>query len=90
MLAGVKLWAFAHLLTNGDLGSIVLFGAILAWAVYDRIAVKRRPAAETAAVAEAPSGWTNDIIAVLLGTFLYFALGFLFHPLVIGVPVFGR
>src|ERR1700747_1838526 len=42
MLVGVKLWAFAHLLANGDLGSIVLFGSVLAWAVVDRISLKRR------------------------------------------------
>jgi uncharacterized membrane protein len=91
MLAGVKLWAFAHLLSNGDLGGIVLFGSFLAWAVYDRIAVKRREAAgEVAAVMFVDRGWTNDIIAVALGTFLYLALGFTFHPVIIGVPVFGR
>src|SRR5262249_30875379 len=37
LLAGVKLWAFGHLFANGDLGGMVLFGAFLAWAVYDRI-----------------------------------------------------
>ena len=42
MLVGVKLWALAHLFANGDLGSIILFGSILAWAVYDRITLKRR------------------------------------------------
>ena len=42
MLAGVKTWALAHLLSNGDLGSILLFGAFLAWGVYARIAAKRR------------------------------------------------
>jgi uncharacterized membrane protein len=42
MLAGVKLWALAHLLANGDLGSIILFGSFLAWAVFDRISLKRR------------------------------------------------
>ena len=42
MLVSVKLWAFAHLLANGDLGGIILFGSILAWAVYDRITLKRR------------------------------------------------
>jgi uncharacterized membrane protein len=36
MLAGVKLWAFGHLLANGDLGGIILFGSFLAWAVFDR------------------------------------------------------
>ena len=42
MLTGVKLWAAAHLLANGDLGSIILFGSILGWAVYDRISLKSR------------------------------------------------
>ena len=42
MLASIKTWAFAHLLSNGDLGSILLFGAFLAWGVYARIAAKRR------------------------------------------------
>ena len=42
MLAGVKLWAAAHLIANGDLGSIILFGSFLTWAVFDRISLKRR------------------------------------------------
>src|SRR5258708_29242850 len=42
MIVGVKLWAVGHLISNGDLGSIVLFGSILAWAVYDRISFKYR------------------------------------------------
>jgi uncharacterized membrane protein len=87
MLVGVKLWAFAHLVSNGDLGSIVLFGSILAWAVFDRISLKRRtdPGGPPIPV----GGRRNDIIAVVVGTILYLGLGFLFHPLVIGVPAFG-
>lgn len=88
MLAGVKLWAFAHLLANGDLGSIILFGSFLAWAVYDRIAVKRREPQDAAAPA-APLSWGNDVAAVVVGTLVYLALGFVFHPVVIGVPAFG-
>ena len=42
MLVGVKTWAVAHLIANGDLGGIILFGSVLAWAVYDRISLKRR------------------------------------------------
>ena len=86
MLVGVKLWAFAHLLTNGDLGSIVLFGSILAWAVYDRISLKHRtdPGSPPIPI----GGRTNDIIAIIVGTILYVALGLVFHPLVIGVPAF--
>jgi len=87
MLAGIKLWAFAHLLSNGDLGSIILFGGILAWAVFDRISLKRRtdPGGPPIPV----GGWRNDMIAVVVGTLVYLALGFVFHPLVIGLPAFG-
>jgi uncharacterized membrane protein len=87
MLAGVKLWAFAHLLANGDLGSIILFGSFLAWAVYDRISLKRR--ADAGAPPIPVGGITNDLIAVAVGIVAYLALGFAFHPAVIGVPVFG-
>jgi uncharacterized membrane protein len=88
MLAGVKLWAFAHLLSNGDLGSIVLFGSILAWAVYDRISLKRRtdPGAPPIPV----GGVRNDVIAIVVGTLVYLGLGLYFHPYVIGVPAFAR
>jgi uncharacterized membrane protein len=87
MLAGVKTWALAHLLSNGDLGSILLFGSFLAWGVYARIAAKRRGDVGTAS---APAGWTNDAIVVVLGIVIYLALGYAFHPVVIGVPAFGR
>jgi uncharacterized membrane protein len=87
MLAGVKLWALAHLLANGDLGSIILFGSILAWAVYDRISLKRRtdPGAPPIPV----GGTHQDIIAVVGGSVLYVLLATIFHRYVIGVPVFG-
>ncbi|HXZ46429.1 MAG TPA: NnrU family protein [Pseudolabrys sp.] len=86
MLAGIKTWAFAHLLSNGDLGSILLFGAFLAWGVYARIAAKRRG---DLGPQTAPAGWGNDAIVVVVGILVYLALGFAFHPVVIGVPVFG-
>lgn len=87
MLAGIKLWAAAHLLANGDLGSIILFGAFLAWAVFDRISLKRRsdPGGPPIPV----GGATNDLIAVAVGVVAYLALAFAFHPAVIGVPVIG-
>jgi uncharacterized membrane protein len=89
MLAGIKIWAFAHLLSNGDLGSIILFGSFLAWAVYARIAAKKREAlGDITRVGMADRGWVNDAIAVGLGTVLYLALAYVFHPAVIGVPVF--
>ena len=88
MLVGVKTWAVAHLISNGDLGSIVLFGSILAWAVYDRITLKHRTGPGAPAIPV--RGHRNDIIAVVVGTLLYLALGLVFHPLVVGVPVFGK
>jgi uncharacterized membrane protein len=87
MLAGVKLWAAAHLLANGDLGSIILFGSFLGWAVFDRISLKTR--ADTGAPAIAVGGLGNDLIAVAVGIVAYLALAFAFHPVVIGVPVVG-
>jgi len=87
MLASVKLWAAAHLLANGDLGSIVLFGSFLAWAVVDRISLKRRTDAGGPPIPV--GGWGNDAIAVAVGIVVYLALAFAFHPVVIGVPVVG-
>jgi uncharacterized membrane protein len=87
MLAGVKLWAAAHLLANGDLGSMILFGSLLAWAVFDRISLKRR--ADPGAPPIPVGGPGNDLIAVAVGIVAYLALAFAFHPVVIGVPVFG-
>lgn len=86
MLTGVALWAGAHLLANGDLGSVLLFGMILVWAVLERIALRRSDAAGDA---RPPAAWRNDVGAIAVGTLVYLALGFTFHPLVIGVPAFA-
>lgn len=83
MLVAVKIWALAHVLANGDVASLTLFLIVLAWAVYDRISVKKR--GEPLPVA--PSGWGGDLVAVAGGLVLYAALAFLFHPYVVGVPV---
>jgi len=88
MLVGVKLWALAHLIANGDLGSIVLFGSFLAWAAFDRITLKRR--SDPGAPVFPGAGHGNDIMAVIVGTLLYLALGFWFHPYVVGLPAFTR
>jgi uncharacterized membrane protein len=87
MLVGVKIWATAHLCANGDLGGMILFASVLAWAIYDRITLKRRddPGAPPIPV----GGWRNDAIAVVAGSIVYLALGFVFHPVVIGEPAFA-
>ena len=87
MLVGIKLWAAAHLLANGDLGSIILFGSFLAWAVFDRISLKHRPDAGAPPIPV--GGATNDLIATAVGVVAYLALAFAFHPVVIGVPAVG-
>jgi len=86
LLAATKTWSFAHLLANGDLGSIILFGTLLAWAVYAFVRAKHR---KDVVLPSAPLGWTNDLFVVVVGVALFLALGYLFHPYVIGVPVFG-
>ncbi len=84
MLAAVKLWALSHLLANGDLGSIVMFGAFLAWAVYARISLKRREDAP----AIVPAGWgMGDIVALVAGTALWAAFMFGLHSWLIGVAL---
>lgn len=83
MLAAIKIWAFGHLLANGDLGSILLFGSFLAFAVFDRISMKRR-ANTSPAVAE-PSGALNDVIVVVAGLALYVFMLMWGHLHLIGV-----
>jgi uncharacterized membrane protein len=82
MLLSVKVWATAHLLANGTLADVLLFGGFLAWAVLDRIAVKRRPAR---AIAGAPARPWNDAIVVVVGLALYAFFLLRGHRWLIGV-----
>lgn len=70
MLAAVKIWAFAHLLANGSLADVFLFGGFLVWAVADRISLKRRGLGAGVAPG-APEGRWNDWVAAALGLALY-------------------
>lgn len=82
MLVAVKIWAFAHLLANGETASVILFGAFLAWAVVDRISVKRRGAS---LAAPGPVKW--DVIGLAVGGGLYLLFVWKLHAWLIGVPV---
>lgn len=85
MLLAVKIWAFAHLLVNGDLASLVLFGAFLAWAVVDRISEKKRlRAGITSNPVAGPLKW--DIISVAGGLVLYVLFILFLHQWLMGVP----
>lgn len=82
MLAAVKIWAFAHLLVNGDVRSLILFGSFLAYAVIDRIAVKRRgePTPTAGPV-------VNDLLAIVVGAGAWAAIFFFLHPYIAGVAL---
>ncbi|MCF7983722.1 MAG: NnrU family protein [Thiohalocapsa sp.] len=86
MLLAVKFWALAHLLSNGTLADLLLFGGFLAWAVADRISLKRR---EPPPVPAAPAGKWNDLIAVGAGLAIYVAFILGLHQWLIGVPPIG-
>jgi uncharacterized membrane protein len=87
MLLAVKFWATAHLLANGTLVDVLLFGAFLAWAVLDRISVKRRAA--PSAVPGAPPSALNDVIALVGGLAVYGVFVVWAHRWLIGVSPMG-
>jgi len=87
MLTAVKLWALAHLLANGNLADVVLFGTLLAWAVADRVSLKRRT---MPSVPSAPAGKANDWIALVAGLALYVAFIGGLHLWLIGVSPLGH
>ncbi|MEL6361037.1 MAG: NnrU family protein [Pseudomonadota bacterium] len=82
MLAGVKVWAFSHLLVNGDVRSIILFGSFLGYAVLARIAAKRRGAPTRAA-----GSVMNDLVAVGAGAVAWAGVYFYLHPIIAGVAL---
>lgn len=84
-LASVKLWAFSHLLANGTLADVLLFGSFLAWAVADRISMKRRVARP---LPGAPESKANDIILVVVGLLIYAAFVLWLHEMLIGRALF--
>ena len=86
MLVAVKAWALSHLLVNGNLADVLLFGGFLAWAVADRISLKRR---KPRPILRAPATALNDVLAVVLGLGAYVGFAFWAHPRWIGVPVMG-
>lgn len=86
-LLATKIWALAHLLTNGTLADVVLFGSFLAWAVADRISMKRRT---QRSIPSLPVSKTNDTIVVILGLVLYGVFALWGHKALIGVAPMGN
>ncbi len=87
MVAGVKLWAFAHLLANGTLADVVLFGSFLAWAIADFVAARRRDRA--AGTAPAPGSIGATLVATAIGLAAWALFAFVLHGPLIGVRPFG-
>lgn len=85
MLVAIKIWALAHLLANGMGVHVVLFGAFLVWAVFDRISVKRRGEPDPVA----PAGWRGDIIAVVVGAGAWVLMIVWLHEWLFGVAPIG-
>ena len=87
MILGVKVWAISHLIANGTLADVVLFGSFLGWAVLDYSASRRRD--RGAGIVYPIGSVTRDMIAVLAGGIAWVVFGFLLHGPLIGVRPFA-
>ncbi len=87
MLLGTKVWAFGHLLANGTLADVVLFGSFLVWAIADYASARRRD--RLAGVAYRPGAISRDVLAVVIGVVAWAVFGFWLHGPLIGVRPFG-
>jgi uncharacterized membrane protein len=86
MLLAVKFWALAHLLSNGTLADVLLFGGFLVWAGLDRMSLKRRPPQQ---IPSAPARGFNDVLVVVAGLALYALFIFWAHVRLFGVSPLG-
>lgn len=87
MVAGVALWALAHLLANGSLAAVLLFGTFLVWAVIDYGAALRREGRSRAAAGDA--AWRHDAVAFGIGLVLWAAFIWFLHEWLFGVSPAG-
>lgn len=87
MLLGVKFWAIAHLIANGTLADLLLFGSFLAWAVALYVVSRRRD--RLAGVRYPASGFSRDLIAIVVGLVGWVIFALWLHGPLIGVRPFG-
>lgn len=88
MAAAVKLWAFAHLLANGSLADVLLFGSFLLWAVLAFRAARQRDRTQGTTYAAGTLAGTSA--SLVIGVAAWAAFAFWAHLLLIGVAPFGR
>jgi len=87
MVLGVKTWALAHLVSNGNLAHMVLFGSFLIWAVLDFISARRRDRVQGI---QYPAGTTaSTVTTVLLGVVVAGVFAMWLHGMLIGIKPFG-
>jgi uncharacterized membrane protein len=87
MVLGVKTWAFAHLISNGNLAHVVLFGSFLVWGVFDYISARRRDRAQGV---QYPGGTlAATVLTVLSGTAVAGVFALWLHGLLIGIKPIG-
>ena len=87
MVLAVKTWALAHLVANGNLAHVVLFGAFLAWAVWNFVAARRRDRAS--GVVYPPGNSQGTVITVAGGVAAWALFAFWLHGWLIGVRPLG-
>ena len=89
MLLAVKTWAIAHLLVNGNLADLLLFGSFLAWGVLSFILHRRADRASGLSRVGQSRG-ASTVITLVLGVVLTGLFALWLHPILIGVPAIIR
>jgi uncharacterized membrane protein len=87
MMLGVKLWALSHLLTNGRVADVLLFGSFLVWAIFAFRAARRRDRAAGNPALPLHAG--RDVLTSLVGIFAWIIFALWLHGPLIGVRPFG-
>lgn len=87
MTAGVKVWAFAHLIANNTLADLLLFGGFLAWSIAVFVAARRRDRAD--GVTYAPGTASRTALTVVVGVVLWIVFALWLHGWLIGVRPFA-
>lgn len=87
MVLAVQVWALAHLLVNGNLAHLVLFGSLLVWAACDLAAARRRD--RTGQVVYAPGRWGPTLATLVTGVLAWSVFGLWLHGWLIGIRVMG-
>jgi uncharacterized membrane protein len=89
MVLGVKVWALAHLLSNGNLADVLLFGSFLVWAVLSFKAARRRDESAPVSGGSADGNLPNTLVTVGIGVIAWGVFAFWAHGVLIGVRPFG-